>query len=181
MGISRLITRKTNLTRNRRGITLIEMLVTAAVLSLATVALVSLLVNSLTGWNSATARDTTTSHATVALEKLSKDIRDGKQAQVSPGALVVTFPRINVDASTGESIYDASASDPVTRSYYVSGGNLVRSMSGVASTLARGVTSATFGAAGGTVSVTLTVWEQVGNRSATRELTGRIALRNYGH
>ena len=159
--------------------TLIEILISSAILAMAGIALAAILVQSLTGWSSVASRDTATSQATIALQKLSNDIRDGKSASVSNDVLTVVFPLALQDPATGEQIYDLSTDDPVPRRYYISQGDLIRSVGSNATVLGRGVGTATFAAGGGTVTVTLASSEQVGKCMSTQEVTGRIALRNY--
>ncbi|MHB9035191.1 MAG: prepilin-type N-terminal cleavage/methylation domain-containing protein [Armatimonadota bacterium] len=171
--------KKTSLLRNRRGMTLLEIVMSTALLSIVGMAITATLVGSIRGWSSGTSKEFTTSSATVAMQKLSMDIRDGRSATVSNGTLTVTFPRVLTDGVTGEDVYDLSTSSAITRSYYISGGNLVRNIGGVVNVLGRGVTSATFGSTGGTVSVTLVSEEQVGTSTATQQVVGRIGLRNF--
>lgn len=172
--------RRAGLLLDRRGVTLIEVMVTVGILSLVTAGLVSMLMQSLRGWSSGTSGGTSTAKGTFAIQRLASDIRDAKSAVVSSGRLVVTFPSLVEDPSTGEQIYDLSSDDPVTRSYYVSDGNLVRTAGGTTVILCRGVTSASFHAWGGTVTVTtLTGSDCDGTHTATQEMTGSIALRNF--
>ncbi len=165
--------------RSSQGMTMVELLIASAILSMVGVVLVSMLAQSLTGWSSGTSRDTSVSQATIAIQKLSNDIRDGKSALVSNGALVVVFPVLIQDGTTGERIYDISGDNPTPRRYYVTGGNLVRDVGGAISVIGRGVSAATFAAGGRTVTASLTSSEQVGKSISTQEVTGRIALRNY--
>ncbi|MGQ9454423.1 MAG: hypothetical protein ACUVRS_07715 [Armatimonadota bacterium] len=132
-----------------------------------------------TGFSSGVSHEVSISQATIALQKLANEIREAKSAAVLGEALVVTFTLEVEDPSTGESVYDISANDPTTRTYYVSNGNLVRSVNGVVSVLARGISSATFATSGRSVYVTLTSSEQVGRKTASAQETGRIALRNF--
>lgn len=164
---------------NKRGMTAVEMLISVAVLSVIGTALVAILAHSITGFSSGVSHEASISQATIALQKLANEIREAKSATVSGEALVVTFPLAVEDPSTGERIYDISANDPVTRSYYVSNGNLVRSVNGTVSIVARGISSATFATSGRDVYITLTSSEQVGRKAASAQVTGRIALRNF--
>ncbi|OFX14577.1 MAG: hypothetical protein A2Z18_11305 [Armatimonadetes bacterium RBG_16_58_9] len=169
------------LTNNRSGITLVEVMVSSLVLSLAGTALVAMLIGSLRGWSFGTSKDGATSYATVALQKLNNDIRDGRSAQISYEGLTltVTFPALVEDPVTHESMYDLSANDPVPRLYYVQNDNLLRSIGGQITVLGRGVSSASFGASGGTVTINLQATEQVGTATSSQNVTGRIFLRNY--
>lgn len=167
------------LKRKNAGMTLVEVLVSITILSMASVTMLFLVSKSMSGWSSGTSADAATSDVTIALQKMSKDIRDARSATVISGTLVVAFPRVLVDQTTGERVYDTSGSSTVTRTYFVRDGNLVRNVSGIVTTVSRGVSSAVFGASGGTVSVTLRSSQQTGSRQETREIYGRINLRNY--
>ena len=160
--------------------TMVEIMVVTGLLTMVTVSFVAMLIHSLRGWSSGTSSETSTSKATIAIQRLANDIRDARSAVVSSGVLTVTFPNSVVDPGTGERIYDLSSDDPVTRSYYVSGGNLVRTVGGVTTILCRGVTTTTFHAWGGTVTITtLTSTDQEGTYTSTQQITGNIALRNF--
>jgi len=166
---------------NSRGMTAIEALISIGLLSMIGATLLAVLNQSLVGWSSGTSRDTSVSQATIAIQKLSNDIRDGKSASVSNGVLTVVFPSVVQDAHTGERVYDLSSDDPTPRLYYVSGGNLVRNVGGTISVIGRGVSTAVFAASGGTVSVSLTCTQQVGKSTTSQQVVGRIALRNFRH
>lgn len=166
--------------KSRKGTTLVEAMVAAGILSLVTITFTALFIQSLRGWSVGTSGQTSTGKATVAIQRLGNDIRDARSAQVVSGVLVVTFPQSYVDVNTGERIYDLSANDPVTRSYYVSNGNLVRTAGGTTTILCRGVSEATFHAWGANVTITTLVGtDREGTRTAYQQLTGSIALRNF--
>lgn len=156
-----------------------EILIGVGILSLVGIAMVAMISQSLTGWSSATSQEFASSGATIALQKLSNEIRDGRQATISSGNLVVSFPRTLTDGTTGQVIYDRSASDPVPRIYYVSDGNLMRSVGGVSTIVSKGISSAAFESWGGTVSITVTATEQVGRSCTEHQAAGRVALRNF--
>ncbi|MCE5199605.1 MAG: prepilin-type N-terminal cleavage/methylation domain-containing protein [Armatimonadota bacterium] len=170
---------------NKKGFTLIEVMITVSLLSLVGISLMALLVSSLRGWSSGTSGEAATSSATVAVQKLSIDIRDGRSATINNGTLIITFPKKITDTSTHETIYDLSANDPVTRNYYISDGNLMRNVGGVITTMMRGVDAPTsepaFGAGGGTVSINLVGKDQVGTKTSTLRVSARVSLRNYVH
>jgi hypothetical protein len=155
------------------------MMVTVTILSLISVTFLALLIAGLRGWNSGVSQETATSRVTIAIQKLCNDIRDGQSASASIDGttLTVTFPQQVTDPDTSETIYDLSASDPATRSYYVYNGNLVRKMGDEVTTIGTGVSAATLRAEGGIVTVTLKSADGTGRSSST--ITGRLALRNY--
>lgn len=169
------------LMHNRRGVTLIEVMIAIAILSMAGSAFLAILIHSLRGWSSGTSKDAASSQVTIALQKLENEIRDGRIASTSEDAktLTVTFPRKNTDPGSDETVYDLSLNDPTPRSYYISDGNLVRDVGGTITIVTRGISEAQFGASGGSVTVTLTSSDQVGMSTSTQQANGRIYLRNY--
>jgi len=87
-----------------RGMTLLETMLSTALLSLVGLGLSAMLMGSVKGWSTGTSKDQTTSAATLALQKLSTEIRDGRSSVISSdgSTLTVTFPRLITDANTGE-------------------------------------------------------------------------------
>ena len=167
--------------RRQRGATLIEMVIGITILSLAGAALAAMMVHSLRGWSSGTSKEGAGTQATIAIQKIGNEIRDARTALASEDThtLTVTFPRQLTDPTTHETIYDLSANDPATRSYYINSGNLVRNIGGQVTIITRGVSSVQFGADGGSVTVTLVGSDHVGMYTSTLQVTGRIYLRNY--
>jgi len=169
------------ITKRRAGITLLELVVSIAILSMASAALFAILLGSLRGWSVGTSKESANSHATIALQKLGNDVREARSAQVSEdgGTLEVTFPALIEDPTTHQQIYDLSANDPTPRYYYVTDNNLFRSVGGQAVIFGRGISSVQFGAAGGAVTIDLQSTEQVGTVTSSQSVTGRVYLRNY--
>ncbi len=167
---------------NNRGFTLVEMVVSTVILSMLSIALAGLLVHTLRGWSAGTAQVATAGATTIAMQKLASDIRDGRSATVSTDnkTLTVTFLGTITDATTGETIYDPSGGAPVTtRSYYISNGNLVRSIGSSVTIIGKGATSAEFHASYGLVNITLKSTEQISSKLVSLEINERINLRNY--
>lgn len=160
---------------------MIELLVSVSIISLAGFAFVALLTHSLQAWSTGNSKEEATSAATIALQKLAYDMRDGKASAISSDkrTITVTFPRLLTDPNTEESVYDPSSSDLITRSYYVSDGNLVRIIGSDITILARGIPASaiTFGGLGGIVNVTIK--QPFGSDGKIYEVTSQISLRNY--
>lgn len=168
--------------RNNRGFTLVEMVMSTVILSMASIALAGLLVHTLRGWSTGTAQVATAGATTIAMQKLATDIRDGRSAAVSTDnkTLTVTFLGTITDATTGETIYDPSGSVPATtRSYYIYNGNLVRSVGGNVTVIGKGVTLAEFHASYGLVNVVLKSAESISSKEVSLEINARVNLRNY--
>lgn len=180
---------KTIVLRSRRGMTVVETVIAMTIVSMAGITLLAVLSQTLSGWSTGTSQDAATSAATLAVQKLSRDIRDGRKATESGGVLTVTFPRLLTNPLTNEQSYDLSADDPVTRSYYIdyTNGNLMRKLGSASATiLCRGITGPTaagnpppFGANGGTVTINLDSTGKIGGAEKTCRVTARVALRNF--
>jgi prepilin-type N-terminal cleavage/methylation domain-containing protein len=167
---------------NKRGMTLVEVIVAMGVISLLSACLLAMLMQGLRGWSSGAGDEAANSTATTALQRLAYDIREARSATANGSQLIVTFPLTIVDPSTHETAYDATLNDPVTRSYYVdANGNLVRSVAGVTTILRRGVTSVSFGTAANSVEITVTAKQQLGraDEERTQQASGRVSFRNY--
>ena len=160
--------------------TLVEALVSVSVLAVISTGLLTMSVQCLRGWGKGAANESANSNVTLAVQRLAFDIREARSATVSSSQLVVVFPKALTDPSSGEKGYDAVLNDPVTRSYYVSGGNLMRNTGGTISTLARGISSSSvFSASGSAVDVTLVSDQQLGTSVSTQRAAAHICLRNY--
>lgn len=168
----RLLTRKS-------GFTLLEVLISIGVLTLVGVTMVSVVAQCLNVFSQSESNAAAVNSATIAIQRLSNDIRDGRSAIVSGGTLTVYYPKKITDTTTKESMYDLSAQDPVSRSYYLSQGKLLRNINGQISTVAKDISSITFGASGGTVSITINTTSQIGRETSSQQVVGRITLRNY--
>jgi len=167
--------------RRSRGFSLLESMVSMAILALLGVTLLALIVHTIRGWSSGTSRTTADNAASVAVHKLCQDVRVGKSACVSNGELLVTVPPLVTDAY-GEQQYDTSAPGTVYR-YYVSNGALYRQVgAGTATVFARYISSATFSASGRLVTVLLTSTSQVGASETQRSCSSSagIVMRNCG-
>jgi len=167
------------LNRNNKGSTLIEVMMSAAMIATISVVLVALLIHALSGWSSGASHDFANSQATIAMQKLCNEIRDARTATVSSGVLTVVFPKRNTDPDTGEVVYDLSANDPVTRSYYVSDNKLYRSVSGDNSVVTSDVSSVVFGSSGPRVTITLTAQQHIGKSTSEQQIISTVALRNF--
>lgn len=130
------------------------------------------------GWSRGTSKAYAETSASVALQKLAQEIRPALSASIASGQLVAVMPQQRTGAH-GEVTYNRSATGE-TRRYYVSGGELKRSVDGVVSTVLTRVSSATFTVAGTTVNISVTGTEQVGRVTTTKQFTTRVQLRNCG-
>jgi prepilin-type N-terminal cleavage/methylation domain-containing protein len=164
---------------NRRGMTLVEVIVAIGILALVGACLISTLLQGLRGWSNGAGDEAANSTATTALPRLAYDIREARSATTNGSQLTATFPLVLTDPSSHETAYDPTANDPVTRSYYVSNGNLVRDVGGTVTILRRGVSSVLFATAANSVEITVTATQHLGTTDRTQQATGRVGFRNY--
>lgn len=164
--------------RGNSGTTLLEMLVTLGILTLVCSILLALVNGSLTSYSSGASTAFANSSASIAIQKLENDIRDGATASVSGSTLTINFPATEEDGTTHEVLYSPGGTT-TSRQYLMSSGNLVRRISGNDTILARSVTAVTFTATLGVVTATITTEEQVGAKTTQRTSAASIALRNY--
>jgi hypothetical protein len=168
---------------NSRGTTAIETMISLAVIMVTSFAMLSMLSQGMKVWCKGTSQETATSSATVTLQKLCNEIRDGKSAIVTGAyndVLTVSFPLVITNPSTGEKTYSLSGTDPAVRIYSRKNGNLVRTVNGVDTIIGRGISQVEFGADNGEVNVKkLTVSHQVGMKTSTQTVAARVSLRNF--
>lgn len=167
---------------NSKGMTLVEVLVAVSILAVVSTSLVALIIHSIDGWSMGASYNNAVNTPTIAMQKLCNDIRDGRTATATSNYLTVTFPLKVTDPDTQEQVYDPSADSVITVSYYVDNtGNLIKSMNGTTTIIARGMSSAVFGANGGVVTITLTAKDRMGSQKneSTQQIDGRVSLRNY--
>jgi prepilin-type N-terminal cleavage/methylation domain-containing protein len=175
---------------SRKGFTLVEIVISTAILCVATLAIGGLMVHGLRGWSLGTGRDSANNQATIAMQKLCNDVRSARTAAVSSSGdrLTVTFPQLLTDSNTSEQAYDSSVNSATTCSYYVANGDLMKQSGGVVRTFVPGVSSITFSWSDDTnesadrlamVAVTLKGKKQVGDSISYQEISGYISLRNY--
>lgn len=174
------------LRNNNKGMTLVEVMVSVGVLSIVGTGLLTMSVACLRSWGNGASNEVANSNVTLAVQKLAFEIREARSATVSGSQLVAVFPKALTDPTSGEKGYDAVLNDAVTRSYYVSGGNLMRNKGGTISTLAKGISAVGNGpndtklsASGSAVDVTLWSAQQLGTSVRNQSATAHIALRNY--
>lgn len=167
---------------NKLGMTAVEMVLTMSILSLLSIGLLTMLMQGLRGWGKGAGNEVANSAATVGLQRLSYEIRDGRtaMANVYGTRLTVVFPLALTDSLSHETIFDAYANDPTPRTYYVdTSGNLVRNVGGVVTVMARKVTRVAFFVSANAVDITVESIQQLGSEPCTQQARGRLTLRNY--
>lgn len=172
-----------NICKNKLGMTVMEVMIAMSVIAIMSVCLVAILLQSIRGWSNGVGTEAASTTATLALQRLYYDIRDGRSATITGSTIkkiVVTFPLTITDAGTGEKAYDAVQNDPLTRTYYVSNGNLVREINGVTSVLAYRVTALKDPTVSGNgIDLTIESEQRVGSTSCGQQVKGHITLRNH--
>lgn len=167
------------LLKTNRGATLVEVMVVIGIVTLICGVLLMLVNGTLGTWSSSASTAYADSSASIAVQKLARDIRDGASASLDGSTLVVVFPATLSDTGgNGETLYSPGAIG-ATRRYLLSNGNLIRRVGGTDTILARGIHSLDFSATLGVVTVTLVAREQVGKSTTSKTSTTRVTLRNY--
>ena len=173
---------KDRLVRNRKGTTLVEVLIAAGLLSVVLIGTLGLLSSMLSMWAKGASGTSANSHASLATRRLVTEIEEGNAATVASGKLAVVFPYY--DTGTGD--YDRTQTG-ITANYYLSGttggestGTYLWKSVGTAKTrLATNVESLTFSVTNGKlVRITLTGCDQEGGAISPKTEQISIVLRN---
>ena len=104
--------------KNRKGMTLIEVVISAVLLSLVLLGSVTIQVGMLNVWQKGASGTNANTYASIAMRRLVLDIEEGSSVSISGSSLVIAFPYY--DTSTGDYV---RTSPGVTRTYYLSGEN----------------------------------------------------------
>ena len=172
----------TGFLRNRKGMTMVEVLISAGLLSVVLIGTLVLLSSTLSIWAKGASGTSANSHASLATRRLVTEIEEGKAATVASGKLTVVFPYF--DTGTGD--YDR-AQTGITVNYYLSGTTgsestgtyLWKSVSTTKTRLATNVESLTFSVTNGKlVRITLTGCDQEGGAISPKTEQISIVLRN---
>ena len=160
----------------RRAVTIIEVLVAATIMMIVTVGILGLSIASGRTWSHGSARVITEDSASLALQRISQEIRGGSSATVDATGkiLTVTYPNVN---AAGD--YERDNMAPVKTRYFVDNGVLY-SQYGTTTrkALARRVTGIAFLLNGGQVFITLSSQQKVGITQRTALFQSEVTLRN---
>lgn len=107
---------KIKVSSKRNGMTMLEVLIAAGLLSLALITTLGLLSTTLSLWMKGSSGTGANMYASLAMRRLVLDIQEGSSAQIVNGNLVVSFPYYST--TTGQYIKGLSG---VTATYYLSG------------------------------------------------------------
>lgn len=173
---------KTRFLKNRTGMTMVEVLISAGLLSIVLIGTLVLLSSMLNLWAKGASGTAANSHASLATRRLVTEIEEGRTASVANGKLTVVFPYL--DTGTGD--YDRAQSG-ITADYYLSGntgseltGNQMWKSVGTTKTrLAKNVEVLTFSVTNGKlVRLTVTGCDQEGGAISPKTEQISIVLRN---
>lgn len=107
---------KTRILGNRAGMTMMEVMICAGLLTMVLLATLALMSNMLNIWSLGASGTSANSYSSLAIRKLVLEIEEGRSASVVNGQLVVLFPYY--DTSTGDYIRTQTGN---TVTYYLSG------------------------------------------------------------
>jgi hypothetical protein len=159
----------------RRGVTLVEVLSAAGMLALLTITVLSLSMNVSAEWANGTSQMMADNDASLAIQAMGREIRDGLRASVSNSGtqLNVVFPAVT---NTGD--FD-TFTEGATVQYYFSNGFIYRRIgAGTPMKVAKNVISAQFEANGPQVGIRVTARQQQGTKIRSTTLRTQVALRN---
>ncbi len=160
--------------RRRAGTTMVEVMLVFGLMTVLTTGLFSLLLSSLNAYDNGSSKGISDTAASLALQKVTREIADGMSATVSSGQLTVQLPLVNDQGN-----YDHSTAGNTVK-LYVSSNKLYKQInSGTVTVLQSDVTSASFTVATGSVTVTITAQGQNGKNTLTTQMSQVVALRNY--
>ena len=161
--------------RMRRGATLPEALIVSSLLVILLTGMVTVSVDASGQWSRSTSKMMADNDASLTLQRLARDVRDGTTASVNTGGteLTVTLPQVN-----SEGDFDRYTPGASVR-YYLSSGTLYRQQgTGAAQALGSKVTAVRFAVDGAEVGLQLTTRQQNGTKGKETTLSTQIALRN---
>lgn len=166
----------------RKGMTMIEVIIGAVLLSMVLICTLLLLSTMASLWCKGASGTGANSYASLAMRKLVLDVEHGRSAYVSGSQLVVTFPYYN--PSTGD--YEKTVPG-VTAAYYLSGATgseaggtfLWKSIGAGKTRLAKNVESLSFTVTGsGLIRITLTGRDVEGGAVSPNLIQQSVRLRN---
>src|SRR5688500_11608289 len=107
----------------RRGLTAVELIVAAALLSIILVGVVSLMVRSGREWSHRSSGLTADNRASLTLQSLEQNVRSGSVATVDGTGFVLT---VTNPLQTASGDYDRAKTSAVSIRYYLSQGKVLR-------------------------------------------------------
>ena len=163
--------------RGRRGFNLVEVIIAAGILTFILAGIIATGIASSTQWAISKTKTSADNDASLALQRLTEEVRAGIKASVSSDSktLTITMPAVN---SAGD--YDRYTNGAIW-SFYASNGKLYRKIgTGTATRLGNNITGASFALGAGTAQVVATVTSRQyqGSRYGETSYTTTISLRN---
>ena len=168
--------------KNRKGMTLIEVIIGAVLLSVVLLGTISIQIGMLNVWQKGASGTNANTYASIAMRRLVLNIEEGSSASVSGDDLVVSFPYL--DTSTDDYV---RTSPGVTATYYLSGETgteasgqyLWKSVGGNNTLLAKNVESIVYTVVSTKlVRITLTGMDQEGGAITPKLVQMSVKLRN---
>jgi hypothetical protein len=157
----------------RRGSSVTEVILMSGIMFLMLAALVTLSINIGRQWASGSSKMMSDGSASLALQTVAQEIRDGIRASVSGGTLTVVMPYVNAQGD-----YDRYT-DGTSVQYYLSGGKLYRQRgSATPSVVSTRVTAVAFTVNGEQVTLQMTAKRTSGTKTSTSTYRTQVTLRN---
>lgn len=160
----------------RRGLTVVELMVAATLLSIILVGVVSLMVSSGREWSHGSSGLAADNRASLTLQSLEQNVRSGSIATVDSSGTVLTITNPQLTAS-GD--YDRATTSSVSVRYYLSQGKVLRQVgTDTPTSLGSGIKSLQFAVSGQRILIRLTAQDRSGNVTRETTLESETTLRN---
>lgn len=164
------------LRRCRRGGITLEIAVAAGLFGLLATGGLALSLAAARGWDTGAGKSESDTSASLALQKVAREVTDGKSAEVSAdGRLTVQMPWLN-----DQGCYDR-AFDGDELAFYTSEGKLYRQANGgTAQLIARNISETNFSVTNGMVNLAIRSQVRAGRHEMGTEFNQSVTLRNGG-
>jgi hypothetical protein len=160
----------------RRGALTLEIAIAAGIFGFLATGGLALTLGAAKGWDTGTGKSESDTQASLALQKIAREVTDAKSAVASQNGaqLTVQMPWLN-DQGCYDRAFDG---DEVT--FYVSNGNLYRRVNGGTGViLTRDIGTPNFSVTGGMVNLVLRSRVTAGRHESETEFSQAVTLRNH--
>ena len=162
--------------KGRRGVTILEAAMAGSLMTIVMVGVVGLSISSGRTWSHGSARVLSEDSASLALQRISQDIRSGSSASVDSTGKILTITSSSTNTA-GD--FDRTSLAATTTRYYVSSEALYRQFGTTTPIrLATKVTGVSFAVNGQGVAITLTSKQKAGTKETTALYQSEVTLRN---
>ena len=170
-------TLSTRPTRERRGATLPEVAIMAASFSILLAGLVTMGISAGSEWSRGSSRIMADNDASMAVQRIAQEMRDGASGTVSTDKLRVTVQMPYKDTTTG--FYDRFRSGDTVTYYRDTTGNLYKQVNqNTPLLIGRNLRELSFDGGGEQVTIRLQTWSKTGTKESRTEYSTQVTFRN---